>query len=218
MKRSRNEILLDLLHGGPDGALATHSLAMPGFPFATAVPFAPDERHRPIFLISQLAEHTQNLQADARASLLLRRLLADGEMARVTLVGKVEPIAAEPLLVARYLRYQPEAERFLQLGDFGFHRLDPQQIRTIGGFAQAGWLAGDRLTGSAILPLAEEAEVLAELAGRMPAYGRVLGVDCYGIDWQRGAQRYRQEFAGVAADGDQVRSAAAKALAALGSG
>jgi putative heme iron utilization protein len=137
--RSRLEILIDLLHGAGDAALATQSLSMPGFPFASAVPFATDERHRPLLLISRLAEHTQNLNADARASLLLSRPLGDGEMARVTLLGQVAPAEASQELVARYLRYHPEAERFLRLGDFAFHRLEPVRIRVIGGFAQAGW-------------------------------------------------------------------------------
>ena len=170
--KSRSENLIDLLHGCSDAALATHSLAVPGFPFVTALPFATDERHRPVFLISGLAEHTQNLAADARASLLVRRLLPAGEMVRATLVGHVRPIDAEPLLVARYLRYQPDAERFLQLGDFRFFRLEPVRARIVGGFAQAGWLAGDRLTDSPALPLNEEAELprfaAAALAGDCP--------------------------------------------------
>lgn len=163
---ARIDILLQLIYGCADGALATHSVAVPGYPFATAVPFAPDERHRPVLLISRLAEHTQNLAADPRASLLLRRPLADGEVMRATLVGKVVPIEADAALVARYLRFQPEAERFLQLGDFAFHRLEPEKIRVIGGFAQAGWLDGDRLGASPPLTLAAEA---AYRASRRPA-------------------------------------------------
>lgn len=158
---ARIDILLDLLYGCRDGALATHSAALPGYPFATAVPFAPDKRHRPVLLISRLAEHTQNLAADPRASLLLRRPLAEGEMMRVTLVGKVQPIVADRELVARYLRFQPEAERFLQLGDFAFHRLEPETVRIIGGFAQAGWLDGQRLTEAPPLSAEREAAFLA---------------------------------------------------------
>jgi len=193
--KSRLDILLDLLHRSPDGALATQSLAMPGFPFATALPFATDECHRPVFLISQLAEHTQNLQADPRASLLVRHLLPDGEMARVTVVGNVQPIHAEPLLVARYLRYQPEGERFLQLGDFRFFRLEPIQARTIGGFAQAGWLAGERLTEGAVLPLKGEVAILEALRPQLPSGTQLLGVDCHGVDLTVAEERRRIAFA-----------------------
>jgi len=193
--KSRLDILIDLLHTSPDGALATHSLAMPGFPFATALPFATDECHRPVFLISQLAEHTQNLQADSRASLLVRHLLPDGEMARVTIVGNVRPIHAEPLQVARYLRYQPEGERFLQLGDFRFFRLEPIQARTIGGFAQAGWLAGARLTEGVVLPLKDEAAILDALRPQLPAGAHLLGVDSHGVDLRVAQERRRFAFA-----------------------
>ena len=110
---SRLKILIDLLHTPGDIGLATHSAAVPGYPFATSVPFATDEHHRPLMLISRLAEHTQNLIADSRASLLVARELGGGEIARVSLVGNVAQIELSPLMCARYLRFHPEAERFM---------------------------------------------------------------------------------------------------------
>lgn len=192
---SRLDTLIDLLHRCADGALATHSLAMPGYPFATALPFATDDQHRPVFLISRLAEHTQNLAADPRASLLIRVLLAEGEMARATVVGNVTPIAPieiEPLLVERYLRYQPEAERFLSFGDFAFYRLEPAKIRIIGGFAQAGWLDGERIAVPSRLTFAAERVLLDALA--VPAGIALLGIDCFGVDLRAGEQRQRISF------------------------
>jgi putative heme iron utilization protein len=191
---SRLEILIDLLHGAGEAALATQSLAMPGFPFASAVPFAPDERHRPLLLISRLAEHTQNLGADARASLLLARPLGEGGMARVTLIGTVVPVAADAGLTARYLRYHPEAERFLQLGDFAFHRLEAARIRVIGGFAQAGWLEGGRLLEAACLRQDDEASLRKELALLLPADAEWLGIDAYGADLRLAGVRRRLRF------------------------
>lgn len=190
--KPRLATLIDLLHRCPDGALATHSLAVPGYPFATALPFATDQQHRPVFLISRLAEHTQNLAADPRASLLVRIPLAEGEMARATVVGPVAPIEAEPLLVERYLRYQPEAERFLEFGDFRFFRMEPAQARIIGGFAQAGWLDGERIGVSPRLTLAEERDLLDVLAA--PAGATLLGVDSLGLDLRMGMQRLRLGF------------------------
>ncbi|MBU1237881.1 MAG: pyridoxamine 5'-phosphate oxidase family protein [Gammaproteobacteria bacterium] len=189
---SRLDILIDLLHACPDGALATHSVAVPGFPFATALPFATDQQHRPVFLISTLAEHTQNLAADSRASLLVRRLLPEGEMSRATLAGRVEPIKAEPPLVERYLRYQPEAERFLQFGDFGFFRLEPEKIRIVGGFGQAGWLEGHRLGVSPRLTFSEERVVLESLL--VPVGVALLGLDSLGVDLRIGDARRRIAF------------------------
>lgn len=52
---SRLKILIDLLHAPGDIGLATLSAAVPGYPFATSVPFATDEHHRPLMLISRLA-------------------------------------------------------------------------------------------------------------------------------------------------------------------
>ena len=197
---SRLDILIDLLHRCPDAALATHSLALPGYPFATALPFATDAQHRPVLLISTLAEHTQNLAADPRASLLVRVAMAEGEVARATVVGNVAPIEAEPLLVERYLRYQPDAERLLPFGDFRFFRLEPVRIRIIGGFGQAGWLDGDRL---GVLPqgfppvtprltLAAERGLLDAVVA--PAAVTLLGVDCFGFDLRVAGERQRIVF------------------------
>lgn len=212
--KSRLTTLLDLLHTCPDGALATHSVAVAGYPFATALPFATDQQHRPVFLISRLAEHTQNLAADPRASLLVRIPLAEGEMARATVVGPVRPIEAEPLLVERYLRYQREAERFLQLGDFRFYRMEPVQARIIGGFAQAGWLEGGRLGVSPRLTLAEENDALDSL--QAPAGVLLLGLDSLGLDIAVDTGRRRLGFGEQALAVPAAVAAAQEALDALG--
>ena len=52
------------------GMLATHSKKMPGFPFGSVVPYCLDADGRPLLLISSIAQHTHNLQADGRCSLL----------------------------------------------------------------------------------------------------------------------------------------------------
>jgi hypothetical protein len=56
---------------GRIGSLSTLSRKQPGFPFGSVMPYGLDEHGRPIFLISTMAMHTQNLQADSRASLLV---------------------------------------------------------------------------------------------------------------------------------------------------
>jgi hypothetical protein len=207
---SRIETLVGLLHASVDAALATHSAAMPGYPFATAVPFATDEHHRPLLLISRLAEHTQNLAADPRASLMVSRQLGAGEMARVSLVGEVVAIDAGALLVARYLRFHPAAERFLQLGDFGFHRFETKRVRIVGGFGKAGWLDGARLFDVPAIDLADEQRLLDEATPRLPPSAELLGVDGYGCDLRVNGQRVRHSFAEPAA----TPAAAAAALAA----
>jgi heme iron utilization protein len=177
---SRLELLVELLHTARDAALATQSVSLPGYPFATAIPFVADQRQRPVFLISALAEHSRNLAADARASLMLATALGDGETARITVVGDVAPIDADPALVARYLRYHPPAERFLQLGDFRFHRLEPTRVLTVGGFARAAWLDGEQIAAAPALDPEQEAVLLADVVP--PPGMRLLGIDPWGID------------------------------------
>lgn len=192
---SRLSLLLDLLHTADSGALATNASVMAGYPFASAVAFAPDECHRPVFLISRLAEHTRNLAADSRASFLLARPLGEGEIARVTLLGRVVACAAEPSLAERYLRFHPEAERFLALGDFAFHRLEPARILVVGGFAKAGWLEGQRLLNLPVIPPALEANVIGMTRPSLPPGCSLLAVDAFGADLRCAGVRRRVAFA-----------------------
>src|SRR5271165_3553172 len=84
-----------LMHSCRIGSLSTLSRKQPGFPFGSLMPYALDAPGRPIFLVSTMAMHTQNLQADPRASLLVTAPDATSDplgAARVTLVGTAAPI------------------------------------------------------------------------------------------------------------------------------
>src|SRR5580698_9936299 len=84
-----------LMYLGRIGSLSTLSRKQPGFPFGSIMPYGLDDQGRPIFLISTMAMHTQNLKADTRASLLVTQSDADGDplgASRITLVGNVGPI------------------------------------------------------------------------------------------------------------------------------
>lgn len=212
---SRLRILIDLLHATGDIGLATHSVAVPGYPFATSVPFATDERHRPVILISRLAEHTQNLIADSRASLLAARELGGGEIARVSLVGNVDEVALSPLLSARYLRFHPESGRFMQLGDFRYYRIDPLRIRVVGGFAQAGWLDGKQLLDAPHISLEEEVRLIEELQPSLPKGTVLLGVDAYGADYRIDTTRKRVDFKTGPVTADAANAALARAFKSL---
>jgi len=58
-----------LVYLGRVGSLSTLSRKRPGWPFGSVMPYALDEIGRPLFLISSMAMHTQNLTEDTRASL-----------------------------------------------------------------------------------------------------------------------------------------------------
>src|SRR6059058_3594060 len=95
-----------LLYRSRIGSLSTLSRTHPGFPFGSVMPYGLDDHGRPIFLISTMAMHTQNLQAEARASLLVTQEETDGEplgASRVTLVGNVHPVPDTELAEPRKL-------------------------------------------------------------------------------------------------------------------
>ena len=95
-----------LMYLGRIGSLSTLSRKQPGFPFGSVMPYGLDDRGRPIFLISTMAMHTQNLQADPRASLLVTQDDAEGDplgASRVTLVGNVLRIPEPEVAEAREL-------------------------------------------------------------------------------------------------------------------
>jgi len=189
------EAALALLHEASCGTLATLSTQLPGYPYATATPFVLDEAHRPVFCVSALAEHTRNLVADSRTSLSV--LKSEGahvqSAARITLVGDTRPCSPAPDLVARYLRYQPEAEQYLAL-DFQFFCLTPARLRFIGGVGKMGWLEETEWSALPALPLQEEASLLKAVAFDTPPGIRLLGLDCFGIDYETGGKRQRQRF------------------------
>ena len=70
------------------------------------MPYGLDDQGRPIFLISTMAMHTQNLTTDSRATLLVTQSNVDGDplkASRVTLVGNVKSIRESEVALARKL-------------------------------------------------------------------------------------------------------------------
>src|SRR5436853_7053441 len=60
-----------LMHSGRIGSLSTLSRKQPGFPFGSVMPYGLDDLGHPVFLISTMAMHTQNFQANPHASRLV---------------------------------------------------------------------------------------------------------------------------------------------------
>lgn len=127
------------------GVLSTHSQSMPGFPFGSAVPYCLNEQGWPLILISRIAQHTKNLKADARCSLLVGERGADDVQAtgRITIMAEAQ-LLTESLAIeaaaARYYRYFPEARDYHSAHDFDFWVLQPVRWRFIGGFGAIHWL------------------------------------------------------------------------------
>lgn len=113
-----------LMHSGHFGALSTLSRKQPGFPFGS---YALDDRGYPIFLVSTMAMHTQNLQADPRASLFVTEPHASGDplgASRVTLIGNASKTPEPELAGARdvYLKRYPDSKYWVDFDDFFFYQ------------------------------------------------------------------------------------------------
>src|SRR5208282_6832178 len=111
------------------GSLSTLSRKRSGFPFGSVMPYGLDDQGRPIFLISTMAMHTQNLQADPRASLLVTQENAGSDplgASRVTLVGNILPISRPEVAEARklYLARYANSKYWVDYEDFSFYRMD----------------------------------------------------------------------------------------------
>ena len=127
------------------GMLATHSQKMPGFPFGSVVPYCLDEAGRPLLLISRIAQHTHNLRADGRCSLLIGERDAEDVQAagRLTLLAEARQLKDDVAIeaaAARYYRYFPPSRDFHRIHDFDFWVLEPVRWRFIGGFGAIHWL------------------------------------------------------------------------------
>jgi hypothetical protein len=148
------------------GALATLSRKHPGHPFASVMPYALDEHGQPLVLVSSMAMHTQNLQADARASLLVTQPVANAQgqeagdplaAARLTLLGEARQLAQEAAAKAReaYLARHPRASYWVDFDDFSFWRLDVRDVYFVGGFAAMDWVTADDYRAARPDPLAD---------------------------------------------------------------
>lgn len=151
-----------LLHLGRVGSLSTLSRKRPGFPFGSLMPYALDASGHPLFLISTMAMHTQNLQQDPRASLLATQAEAEGDplgAARVTAVGNATAIAREHATEVRqlYLERHPNSKYWVDFDDFAFFRLDVLDVYYVGGFGVMGWVAAPDYSGAQADPLADAA-------------------------------------------------------------
>src|ERR1700730_1908253 len=134
-----------LLHLASVATLSTISRKQPGFPFGSLMPYALDPAGRPIFLISNMAMHTQNLKADPRASLFVTQPAPDGDVlgaARVTLVGNVLQVSEAEKTTAReiYLARHENSKYWVDFADFSFFRMDVLDLYYVGGFGVMGWV------------------------------------------------------------------------------
>jgi heme iron utilization protein len=183
-----------LAYLGRAGALATLSRKHPGHPFASVMPYALDERGQPLVLISAMAMHTQHLQADPRASLLVTQPVAQSNepgdplaAARLTLMVEARVLSGAEFAEAReaYLARHARAAYWVDFDDFSFWRLDVTDVYFVGGFAAMDWVTAAAYREARPDPLADAATGILEHMNRDHADALVA---------------YARHFAGEAAD------------------
>lgn len=143
--------LMHLIRSQRWAALAT--LSEEG-PLASMVAYVPEPGFGGFLLhLSRLAAHTRNLLHDARASLVITQPdSGEGDpqtLARASIQGRVTVLSrdSEAFATARaaYVHRLPESEPLFGFGDFMLFRLQPTEVRYVGGFARAYTLSGGQL-------------------------------------------------------------------------
>ena len=224
-----------LLRRAGQGVLAT-ALARDGSgrPYASLSLLALDHDASPVFLLSDLADHSQNLAADPRAALLVEEtagLLDPLTGSRATLLGELRAVEdaalAEPLR-ARYIARHPSAETYAGFADFKLYRMTVESAHLVAGFGRIHWLQAEEVLFDArphralaeaepgILAHmnadhAEALELMARrLLGRAPGAEEspwiMTGIDPEGLDLRRGAELARLDFGEAVSDAPGARA------------
>jgi putative heme iron utilization protein len=205
-----------------------------GYPYGSLVTVAIDPQGRPLFLLSELAEHTGNLHAHPEASTLLTEPLGSHDqplaLGRVTLLGRCSKVGAGEIAAARevFLAKQPSASYYVDFKDFAFYRLEPEALRYVGGFGRMSWVTPDDYRLAEPDPLFEAAAGILnhmneDHAEASLAYARALGgiaeasaatmtaVDRYGFELAAttpgGPRATRVAFDSPVSTADEVRMA-----------
>ncbi len=209
--------------GQTSGVLSTISKRLDGFPFGSVSPFILDHAGRPVILISEIAEHTKNIDADPRVSLIVQPYSPDMQTTwRVTVIGRAERLSEKDSLGPRYLRYFPQAEAYFGMHDFHFYRIEPVKVRWIGGFGRIFWVdPGAYLAATGALAESENdilAHMNADHADTLRAFCRhfhdvdtdlatMIGIDPDGFDVRADARVLRFEFSASVLDAQGARAA-----------
>src|SRR5580658_4174979 len=218
----------NLLRTTRAGALATIDRHT-GHPFASLVNVATDSDGSLVILVSRLSTHTANLEADARASVLLAATGKGDPLAhpRMTLIGSFRQMQHddpdEARVRRRFLARHPKSELYASFGDFSFWRLAVISAHLNGGFARAADLkAADVMTdiadaenlidteeGAVAHMNGDHAEAVrlyaTKLMGAEDGPWRLTGLDPDGLDLARGDATLRLPFPQRVVNAEQLR-------------
>ena len=181
-------IVRELVRRAGQAALAT-TLAREGRarPYVSLVLGAADHDASPVLLLSDLADHSKNLKADARAALLFDgtagrddpltgpRASLLGEL-RVVAEGAVAEGALAERLKRRFVARHPGAAVYADFKDFRLYRMAVESAHLVAGFGRIHWLkAHDVLfDAGACAALAEAEAAIVDHMNR--DHGEALGL------------------------------------------
>ena len=160
-------------------------------PYVSLTLAAVDHDASPLLVLSDLADHTYNIQADPRIALLFDGTLCQPDPlagARATILGRAVKVD-QPRLLARYIARHPGAGAYAGFADVHLYRVEVARAHLVAGFGSIHWLTADDVLfdARACAPLAEaEPDIVAHMnqdhgkALRLIA-GHVLGLP--GADW-----------------------------------
>ena len=128
-------------------ALGTSLRDRDGWAYVSLVTVACDGDGSPLLLLSDLAEHTRNLAADSRGSLLFEA--ASGRVnpqtgPRVSVLGRIEK-SRDDRHLRRFLARHHSASLYAGFGDFFIYRMTVERAHYVAGFGRAHWIDGDAL-------------------------------------------------------------------------
>ena len=203
-----------LTHEG-DGVLSTHSVDVEGFPFGSVTPYCLDREFIPNILISSLAQHTKNIVANNKVSLLIsstsHKTNKQAE-ARLTYLGIAQKVEDSQDIKARYLSYFPGARDYFKTHDFSFYKILPVRLRYIGGFGKIYWIEKENLTVKNIFQAEDEQQIVLHMnqdhQHNLKDYARfylklsisdtdevkMCGMDQFGLDLLINETRKRVDF------------------------
>ncbi len=172
--------------------LATRMRDTDGQPYASLVLTAAAHDASPILLISGLAEHTKNIAADPRISLLFDGTAGyDDPLTgpRVSVQGRAA--ATDSATVRhRYLARHSGAAVYAGFGDFAFYAINVERAHLVAGFGRIDWITADELlfdAGPAADLEHREADIVTHMnsdhADAVGLYARVL-LGCVGENWK----------------------------------
>lgn len=203
-----------LIRSQPAATLSTLA-ADDGWPHGSLGLTATDTAGQPILLISTLAQHTRNLIADGRASLLFDGTAGLAERltgARVTVLGRAVRCDGDASARARFLARHPSAAGYADFGDFAFWRIEVERAHQVAGFGRINWIEQADLLpdfGDVSELAAAEADMIAHmnsdhsdavalyaniLCGRPGVGWRITGIDPEGADLARPGDHCRISF------------------------